>query len=89
MLRMNKENKIVRGYQGVATSTLSHRESGRTRVAILVVGALSLDVTSLLALVADLLATSRLLGAVAGVVTRLATVVALHAVDALTYTFVS
>jgi len=25
MLRMNKENKIVRGYQGVATSTFSHR----------------------------------------------------------------
>jgi hypothetical protein len=89
MLRMNKENKIVRGYQGVATSTFSHRESGRTRVAILVVGALSLDVTRLLALVADLLATSGLLGAVAGVVARLATVVALHAIDALTYTLVS
>lgn len=84
MLRMNKENEIVRGYQGVATSTFSHRESGRTRVAILVVRALSLDVTRLLALVADLLATSRLLGAVAGVVTGLATVVALHAVDTLT-----
>lgn len=38
---------------------------------------------SLLALVADLLTSSRLLGAVARVVARLATVVALHAVDAL------
>ena len=55
----------------------------------LVVGALSLDVSGLLALVADLLATSSLLGAVTGVVARLATVVALHAVDALTYTLVS
>lgn len=36
---------------------------------------------SLLALVADLLATSGLLGAVTGVVTRLAAVIALHAVD--------
>lgn len=89
MLRMNKENKIVRGYQRVATSTFSHHESGRTRVAILVVGALSLDVTRLLALVADLLATSGLLGAVAGVVAGLAAVVALHAVDALTYTLIS
>lgn len=49
----------------------------------LVVGASGLDVTGLLALVADLLATSGLLGAVAGVVTGLATVVALHAVDTL------
>lgn len=49
----------------------------------LVVGALGLNVSSLLALVADLLATSRLLGAVTGVVTRLAAVVALHAVDTL------
>ena len=47
----------------------------------LVVGASSLDVTSLLALVADLLAAGRLLGAVTGVVTRLAAVVALHAVN--------
>ena len=47
------------------------------------VGASGLDVTRLLALVADLLATSRLLGAVAGVVAGLAAVVALHAVDAL------
>ena len=38
----------------------------------------------LLALVADLLATSRLLGAVPGEVAILATVVALAAVDALT-----
>lgn len=49
----------------------------------LVVGALGLDVAGLLALVADLLTTSRLLGAVARVVARLAAVVALHAVDAL------
>jgi len=49
----------------------------------LVVGAGSLDVASLLALVADLLTTSRLLGAVTRVVTRLATVVALHAVNTL------
>lgn len=47
------------------------------------VGALSLDVATLLALVANLLATSGLLGAVTGVVARLAAVVALHAVDAL------
>ena len=47
------------------------------------VGALGLDVTALLALVADLLATSRLLGAVTRVVAGLAAVVALHAVDAL------
>ncbi len=39
--------------------------------------------TRLLALVADLLATSGLLGAVTRVVARLAAVVALHAVDAL------
>jgi hypothetical protein len=38
-------------------------------------------VAALLALVADLLATGRLLGAVTGVVARLATVVALHAVN--------
>jgi hypothetical protein len=49
----------------------------------LVVGALSLDVARLLALVADLLAAGRLLGAVTGVVAGLAAVVALHAVDAL------
>ena len=49
----------------------------------LVVGALGLNVSSLLALVADLLATSRLLGAVTRVVTGLAAVVALHAVDTL------
>jgi hypothetical protein len=40
-------------------------------------------VSGLLALVADLLTTSGLLGAVTGVVARLATVVALHAVDTL------
>lgn len=54
-----------------------------SRATILVAGALRLDVSRLLALVADLLTTSGLLGAVAGVVARLATVVALHAVDTL------
>ena len=53
------------------------------------VGALGLHVAGLLALVANLLASSGLLRAVAGVVTRLATVVALHAVDALAFTMVS
>lgn len=36
---------------------------------------------ALLALVADLLAAGRLLGAITGVVARLATVVALHAIN--------
>lgn len=49
----------------------------------LVVGASSLDVAGLLALVANLLATGGLLGAVTRVVARLATVVAAHAVNAL------
>jgi hypothetical protein len=44
-------------------------------------------VSGLLALVADLLTTSGLLGAVTGVVARLATVVALHAVDTLACVF--
>lgn len=47
------------------------------------VRALSLNVAALLALVADLLATSGLLRTVPRIVARLATVVALHAVDAL------
>ena len=47
----------------------------------LVVGALSLDVTRLLALVADLLAVARVLGAVPRVVAVLATVVALAALE--------
>lgn len=55
----------------------------RNRVTILVAGALRLDVSRLLALVADLLTTSGLLGAVTRVVARLAAVVALHAVDTL------
>jgi hypothetical protein len=55
----------------------------RNRVAILVAGALRLDVSRLLALVADLLTASGLLGAVTGVVAGLAAVVALHAVDTL------
>lgn len=46
------------------------------------VGALRLDVASLLALVAQLLAACRLLGAVTGEVTTLATVVALGALGA-------
>lgn len=55
----------------------------RTSLPRHLVGALRLDVSRLLALVANLLATSGLLGAVARVVARLATVVAAHAVDAL------
>lgn len=55
----------------------------RYQATVLVSGALRLDVSGLLALVADLLAASRLLRAVAGVVAGLATVVALHAVDTL------
>jgi hypothetical protein len=55
----------------------------RNRVAILVAGALRLDVSRLLALVADLLTASGLLGAVTGGVAGLAAVVALHAVDTL------
>jgi hypothetical protein len=55
----------------------------------LVVGALRLNMSRLLALVADLLATSRLLGAVTGVVSGTAAVVAFHAVDTLAYTLVS
>lgn len=51
----------------------------------LVVGALSLDVAWLLALVANLLSASRLLGAVAGEMTTLATVVALGAVGAVAW----
>lgn len=49
------------------------------------VGALILDVTRLLALVADLLATAGVLGAIARVMAGLATVVAFAAVDAITY----
>ena len=49
----------------------------------LVVGALGLNVARLLALVADLLAASRLLGAVTREVAVLAAVVALGAVDTL------
>ena len=49
----------------------------------LVVGAFGLDVSGLLALVADLLAGRRALGAVAGEVTGLATVVAFAAVNAI------
>jgi len=59
------------------------KEGERVDPADLVVGALSLNVSRLLALVADLLATSSLLGAITGVVTRLAAVVALHAVNTL------
>lgn len=48
------------------------------------VGALALDVSSLLALVAHLLAASGLLRAITGEVTGLATVVALGTLDAVT-----
>jgi hypothetical protein len=54
---------------------------------VLVTGALRLDVSGLLALVADLLAASGLLRAITGVVAGLATVVALHAVDTLACSF--
>jgi hypothetical protein len=60
----------------------------KTASAILV-RALSLNVTALLALVADLLASSSLLRTIARVVARLATVVALHAVNALTCSEIS
>jgi hypothetical protein len=50
---------------------------------IILVGAGRLNVSSLLAFVADLFATGRFLRAVTGVVARFAAVVALHAVDAL------
>lgn len=58
------------------TITSNNRQS-------LVVGALGLNVARLLALVADLLAASRLLGAVSREVTVLAAVVTLGAVDTL------
>lgn len=45
--------------------------------------------SALLALVANLLAAGRLLGAVAGVVAGLAAVVALHAVNTFAYSLVS
>lgn len=48
-------------------------------------GALGLDVSRLLALVANLLTTARVLGAVAGEVTSFATVVAFAAINAITY----
>jgi hypothetical protein len=51
----------------------------------LVVGALSLNVTRLLALIADLLATGGALGAVAREVAVLAAVVTLAAVDTVAY----
>lgn len=63
----------------VSRSPLSQRLS---------VGALGLDVTGLLALVADLLAATGVLRAVAGEVARLAAVVALGAVDAVTWSLV-
>lgn len=51
-------------------------------------GALGLDVTGLLALVADFLAGARVLGAVAGEVTSLAAVVALGSVHTVTCYYV-
>lgn len=49
----------------------------------LVLGARGLNVAGLLALVADLLSAGRLLGAIAGEMTILTTVVALAAIDTL------
>lgn len=67
---------IRRGYHAAATPTSSPED-------LLLVGALRLDVSDLLALVANLFASrGRLLGAVARVMARLAAIVALHAVDA-------
>lgn len=60
------------------------RDSRLPRVGSLGIGALSLDVTGLLALVADLFSGRRTLGAVAREVAGLATVVALGAVDTVT-----
>lgn len=54
-------------------------------IADLVVGALGLDVSGLLALVADLLAAGRLLRAIAGEVAVLAAVVALGAIGAVAF----
>lgn len=80
------------GYHGAATPTSSRaifEQAGTTfpprQAGLVAVGAGSLDVTRLLALVANLLATSGLLGAVAGVVASPAAVVATHAVDTLAY----
>lgn len=53
----------------------------RNFLKVSLVGACRLDMTGLLALVADFLATGRFLRAVTGVVARLAAVVAFHAVD--------
>jgi hypothetical protein len=56
---------------------------------ILLVGALRLDMSCLLALVADLLSSGGFLRTVARVVARLATVVALHAIDAFAFSNIS
>lgn len=69
--------------------SLSDRPEGTALAIANLVGALSLDVTALLALVANLLATSGLLGAVTGVVSGLAAVVALHAVDTLAWKYIN
>jgi hypothetical protein len=74
---------IVSRHANSLLSSSRTEENHRDADTRLGVGALSLDVTSLLALVADLLTSGGLLGAVARVVAGLATVVALHAVDAL------
>jgi len=65
------EKNIERGGRIIEVNTVQHLSAG----------ALGLDVAGLLALVADLLATARVLGAVTGEVTGLAAVVALGAVD--------
>jgi hypothetical protein len=65
------EKNIERGGRIIEVNTVQHLSAG----------ALGLDVAGLLALVADLLATAGVLGAVTGEVTGLAAVVALGAVD--------
>lgn len=85
MKHVNKQPRNNRGYHRAATSaSISDDPSVPVPHNLVVVGASGLDVTRLLALVANLLATGRLLGTVARVVARLAAVVAAHAVDALT-----
>lgn len=81
-------NDNVVGIMGSCHANFLSVDHGETTIDRLVcrVGALGLDVAALLALVADLLAAGRLLGAVTGVVARLAAVVALHAIDTLAWT---
>lgn len=72
------------GYHGAATPTSSPYEQERTLPWPPSIGALCLDVASLLAFVADPLATGvRLLGTLARIVAGFAAIVALHTIDAL------